>query len=123
MVYLEPWLAETPVSGRNLSCITDDLRQQGLTFPGLYEEIRIQTDSGHCDFSDLETEGQEEFILRLMGSSREKEIFLRSNPLLNSLFNKVDPGLIRKNRQSIRNNFSVTNYGKRLFALYKVLSR
>ncbi len=123
MVYLEPWLAGTPVSGRNLSCITNDLRKYKLEFPRLYNRIGVKTDSGDFDFSDLETGEQENLILRLLGSSREKEIILRSNLFLNSLFNDIEPELIRKNKLIIRKHFSVTNYGKRLFALYKNFSR
>ena len=123
MVYLEPWLAGTPVSGRNLSCITDDLRKYKLEFPRLYDRIEVKTDSGNCDFRDLEAGDQENLILRLLGSSREKGIILRSNLFLNSLFNDIEPELIRKNKQIIRKHFSVTNYGKRLFALYKNFSR
>jgi glycosyltransferase involved in cell wall biosynthesis len=122
MVYLEPWLAGTPVSGRNLSCITDDLRKYSLEFPCLYDRIEVKTDTGSCDFRDLNTDDQENLILRLLGSSREKEIFLRSNLFLNSLLDDVDPELIRKNRQIIRKFFSVMNYGKRLLTLYKGVS-
>jgi glycosyltransferase involved in cell wall biosynthesis len=122
MVYLEPWLAGTPVAGRNLSCITDDLRKYSLEFPRLYERIEVKTDTGNRDFSDLKSDEQENLILRLLGSFREKEIFLRSNHFLNSLLNKVEPELIRKNKQIIRKYFSVTNYGKRLLTLYKGVS-
>jgi hypothetical protein len=72
---------------------------------------------------DLETVEQEELILRLLGSPPEKEIFLGLNPFLNSLFNDVNPEMMRKNRKIIRKYFSVDNYGKRLFALYKKVSR
>jgi hypothetical protein len=119
MVYLEPWLAGTPVSGRNISCITDDLRKYNLEFSRLYDRMVVKTEAGDCDFSDLETGEQEDFILRLLGSYREQEKFLRTNLFLNSLFNDVEPGLIRKNGQIIRKHFSVNNYGKRLLTLYK----
>jgi hypothetical protein len=123
MVYLEPWLAGTPVSGRNLPCITDDLMKYGLEFPRLYDRLEVKTDSGNFDFGDLETGEQENLILRALGSSREREIILSSNPFIISLFMDVDPELIRKNRLIIRKHFSVTNYGKRLFALYKNVSK
>lgn len=122
MVYLEPWLAGTPVSGRNLSCITDDLRKYNLDFPRLYDRIEVKTGTGSCDFRDLTQDEQENLILRLLRSSREKEIFLSANLFLNSLLNDVKPELIRKNRQIIRKYFSVTNYGKRLLTLYKGVS-
>jgi glycosyltransferase involved in cell wall biosynthesis len=123
MVYLEPWLAGTPVSGRNIPCITDDLRKYKLEFPRLYDRIEVKIITGNCDFRDLETGEQENLILRLLESPREKEIILRSNLFLDSLFNDVEPELIRKNRQLIRKHFSTANYGKRLFTLYKNVSR
>jgi glycosyltransferase involved in cell wall biosynthesis len=123
MVYLEPWLAGTPVAGRNLSCITEDLGKYNLEFPRLYDRIGVKTAYGSCDFKDLETDEQENLILRLWRSSREKEIFLRSNLFLKLLFNEVESEVMRKNRQIIRKHFSVTNYGKRLLALYKNVSR
>jgi hypothetical protein len=123
MAFLEPWLAGTPVSGRNLACITEDLRKYKLEFPRLYDRIEVRTESGKRDFRDLETGEQENLILRLLGSSREKEIILGYNQFLNSLFNDIEPELIRKNKLIIRKHFSVTNYGKRLFALYKNFSR
>lgn len=123
MVYLEPWLAGTPVSGRNIPYITDDLRKYKLEFPRLYDRIEVKTITGNCDFRDLETGEQENLILRLMESPREKKIILRTNLFLNSLFNDVEPELIRKNRLLIRKHFSTTNYGKRLFTLYKNVSR
>ncbi len=122
MVYLEPWLAGTPVSGRDIPCITDDLRKYKLEFPRLYDRIEVGTVAGNCDFRDLETGEQENLILHLLGSSREKEIILRSNLFLNSLFDDVEPELIRKNRLIIRKHFSTTNYGKRLLTLYKNIS-
>ena len=123
MVYLEPWLAGTPVSGRDIPCITDDLRKYKLEFPRLYDRIEVETVTGNCDFRDLETGEQENLILRLLKSPREKELILRSNLFLDSLFNDVPPELIRKNRLLIRKHFSTTTYGKRLFTLYKNLSR
>jgi hypothetical protein len=122
MVYLEPWLAGTPVAGRNIPCITDDLRKYGIEFQRLYNRIEIQTKSGNCDFRDLDAGEQEDRILQISGSSHEKEIIFRLNPFLISLFKDMEPGVIRKNRQLIRKHFSVTDYGKRLFALYKSIS-
>ncbi len=123
MVYLEPWLAGTPVTGRNLPCITDDLWKYGLEFPPLYNHIQVKTSTGNCDYRELETAEQENLILRLLGSTHEIEILLSLNPFLNTLFNDVEPEMIRKNRKLIRKYFSVDNYGKRLFALYKSVSR
>ena len=42
MVYLEPWLAGTPVIGRELSCVIDDLKKTELQFPRLYNRINVR---------------------------------------------------------------------------------
>ncbi len=124
MVYLEPWLAGTPVAGRNLPCITDDLGKYGLEFSRLYDRLEVKTNTGTCDFTDLETEAQENLILRIVGLIRRKGgMVTRLNPFLNSIFTDADPEMIRKNRKLIRKHFSVYNYGKRLFTLYKNVSR
>jgi len=119
MVYLEPWLAGTPVSGRDLPCITGDLRKYGLEFPGLYDQISVRTSADARDFKDLEPEDQKMLIVRILESSREREKLIRMNPFLESLFDPVEDEIIHRNREIIRNQFSVPHYGKRLFALYK----
>ena len=123
MVFLEPWLAWTPVSGRDLPGITGDLRSYGLEFPGLYKHILVESRTGVCDFTELDQEGQEDCIVRIHRFGYEKEKICRLNPFLESLFTVVEPEMIRKNRQIILNQFSVANYGKRLLELYKSLPR
>jgi glycosyltransferase involved in cell wall biosynthesis len=123
MVYLEPWLAGTPVSGRNLPVVTDDLRKVGLKFPGLYDMIRIPFVERHPDFKDLGPDEQEDCILRILQSYSDREELSRLNPMLESLFTGITPGLIEENRKIILNQFSVSQYGERLFALYKSFSR
>lgn len=41
MAFLEPWLAGTPIAGRDLPDITRDFKEAGLRFPGLYSELRV----------------------------------------------------------------------------------
>jgi glycosyltransferase involved in cell wall biosynthesis len=123
MVYLEPWLAGIPVSGRNLPCITGDLKRAGLKFPGLYDRVMVPTARGDCDFKDMDPAEQEEWIVRILESSSAKEELTRMNPFLRFLFAGPEPGIIEQNRQIIINQFSVFQYGKRLLALYKNFSR
>lgn len=123
MVFLEPWLAGTPVSGRDLPGITGDLRSYGLEFPGLYKHILVESRTGVCDFTELDQEGQEDCIVRIHRFTYEKVKISRLNPFLESLFTVIEPEMIRKNRQIILNQFSVANYGKRLLELYKSLPR
>jgi hypothetical protein len=122
MAYLEPWLAGTPVSGRNLPCITTDLKKYGLEFPGLYDRIAVSTDNGNSDFKDLIPEEQERYIVRIQESNSERDKLVKMNPILNSIIVHREPGIIFKNREIIINHFSVADYGKRLFALYQSFS-
>jgi hypothetical protein len=121
MVFLEPWLAGTPVAGRNLPCITADLMRYGMELPGLYDHILVQTEKGPADFKDLDPAEQEEFIIRIIQEPGEKDKLHRMNPFLASLFAGIKPGIMERNREIILNQFSVANYGKRLLALYKSL--
>jgi glycosyltransferase involved in cell wall biosynthesis len=122
MVYLEPWIAGIPVIGRDLECITADLRQYGLVFPRLYKEIRIRSRSGLRDFKDLTPVEQEECIKGVRESGEEKEMLLSDNPFLHYLLGPVSDEIIIKNRQIIEENFTVGKYGERLLAIYKGIS-
>lgn len=123
MAFLEPWLVNTPVCGRDLPAITGDLKSYGLEFPGLYNSIRVDSASGTVDFKDLDPEEQLKYITRVRESPGEKEKLIGMNPFLAILFNSIEPDIIFRNRQIILNQFSLANYGKRLLELYKDLSR
>lgn len=41
MVYLEPWLAERPLIGRDLPDVTDDFRAAGMRLPWLYDRLPV----------------------------------------------------------------------------------
>ncbi|HJZ41142.1 MAG TPA: hypothetical protein VJ203_12300 [Bacteroidales bacterium] len=122
MTYLEPWITGTPVIGRNLECITEDLKQFGLVFPGLYSAIWIKTHSGFTDFKDLTPEEQEKQIAAVKENPVECNRLLSDNPFLNSLLAPVSPEIINKNRGIIEKKFTVKKYGEKLFAIYKAIS-
>lgn len=122
MAYLEPWITGTPVIGRNLECITEDLKLHGLVFPGLYDAIWIKTPSGFTDFKDLTTEEQEKQIVTVKKDPAACSRLMSDNPFLNSLLVPVSPEIINKNRGIIEKNFTVEKYGKKLFAIYKAIS-
>ena len=44
MVFLEAWLADRPLVGRDLPHVTADFRAEGLELPGLYETLTVPTD-------------------------------------------------------------------------------
>ena len=121
MVFLEPWVAGTPVSGRDLPGITGDLRNFGLEFPGLYKQILVESGKGICDFAEIGREGQEDIITRARSSLSERNKIHRLNPFLGSLFTVPKPGVLEKNREIILKHFSVSSYGQKLLEIYKAL--
>ncbi len=121
MVFLEPWLAGTPVIGRSIPCVMQDLQSAGLSFPCLYNSIVI--DKHNTDFKDLEEGQQEEFIKAIINDSRQKNSLLVSNPVIASMLNSVPKETIVSNRQIILEKFSIKQYGNELLGLYKEISQ
>jgi glycosyltransferase involved in cell wall biosynthesis len=119
MAFIEPWLSETPVAGRNIPCVTEDLMQSGLELPRLYDHMWVSGSHGRRDFCTMPVEEQESFISGLIKSRESRDAFLQTNPFLTGLFTRIDPGIISRNRQTILANYSVNQYGKRLLAIYQ----
>lgn len=123
MVYLEPWLAGTPVIGRELPCIIGDLKRLGVDFPRLYEHILIETPDSTMDFKDLSQQDQEMVIAKVINNHEFKLILINNNPFLKSLFDDIPDEIMLRNQQVIKKRFSTEDYGKELFAIYKAVSR
>ena len=119
MVYMEPWLFNVPVIGRDLSNITPDLREAGIEFSLLYSSIDINWNDSIVDFASLSMEDQMQFISNLVESpGKIDKLFLR-NDFLRELLNSVDQSLIDKNKAIILQEFSLENYAKRLERIYQ----
>jgi glycosyltransferase involved in cell wall biosynthesis len=123
MVYLEPWLAGTPVIGRDLPYITRDLKNQGVEFPRLYNSILIETSSGKFDFKDLEPMNQEEIIANIMSRQSYRLKVFHDNPWLFNFLDDFPSDIIQYNQNIIELKFSVEEYGQKLLAIYNQISR
>ncbi len=121
MVFIEPWLAGTPVVGRDLPCVTADLKNAGMELPGLYDSLYVDGPSGVADFGTLEDEGKKGVLERLLKVSGERERIFTLNPFLEDLFKPQDQ-LVEKNRACIRQHYSLARYGEKLSAIYQALS-
>jgi glycosyltransferase involved in cell wall biosynthesis len=117
MVYLEPWLLDTPVVGRDIDFITKDFRKDGFEFPTLYYKINIP--GVKIDFKDLNMKMQMEIISGLNSGKIEKQKIFEQNPILNTLFRTVATHITEKNKSIIRNNYSLKGYGIKLQERYK----
>lgn len=117
MVYLEPWLFQTPVVGRNIEYITVDFVNDGFQFPSLYNKLNIP---GYTeDFKDLPIEAQMQIISEVQKNHIQKAKILEQNKVLGALFEKVDISIIEKNSSIIKNNYSLKGYGIKLQKRYK----
>jgi len=123
MVYMEPWLAGTPVIGREISCVIGDLQHSGLRFPRLYEKLEVQTGQGKKDFKDISVDEQENVILNALKDRGIKKEIFQANTFLDTWLNRVPDDLILNNQKIIRQKFSLEEYGKQLLGFYSEISR
>lgn len=120
MVYLEPWLLNTPVVGRDIDFITKDFKADGFEFPVLYKHILI--DANGKDFKNLSMEEQMVQILNVKNNLKFKEKVIEQNPIFDLLFDKVPETIIEKNISIIKSNYSLKGYGSKLQERYKILA-
>ena len=123
MVYLEPWLAGTPVIGRDLPCVTDDLIRHGLEFSRLYPGIFVENEGQMTDFKDLTFENQERIIMEIIRHESSGSRLLQGNPFLLNFLDDFPHDMILRNQRIIKDDFSPEKYGKRLFAIYREISQ
>jgi glycosyltransferase involved in cell wall biosynthesis len=123
MVYLEPWLAGTPVIGRDLPCVTNDLRKHGIEFSRLYSGLYLEKNEQMVDFKDLEIEHQEKFIAEIASHESTRSKFLRDNPFLMHILDDFPPDVILRNQIRIKEEFSLEKYGNKLLAIYREVSQ
>jgi glycosyltransferase involved in cell wall biosynthesis len=123
MVYLEPWMAGIPVIGRELPCIIKDLREHGMIFPRLYSKIVIRNSGEKLDFKDLTQDDQQDFITNLIINEQLRSSFFKDNLFLSNFFDDVAEETIALNQETIKTQFSISNYGNELFRIYQEISR
>ncbi|MBN1790573.1 MAG: glycosyltransferase family 4 protein [Bacteroidales bacterium] len=123
MVFLEPWLAGTPVIGRDIPCVTADLKGQGIEFTRLYSGIIIAHAGRMTDFKDLAFEQQEQVITRIARQKSARLKLLNDNPFLANILDDFPPDIIRRNQRIIQDEFSLEKYGKRLLEIYREVSQ
>ncbi len=117
MVYLEPWLVDTPVVGRDIDFITKDFKEDGFIFPTLYFKLNIP--GIKADFKDLNLKMQMEIIASVLNGKIEKQRIFEQNPILHTLFSEIKPHILEQNKTIIKNNYSLKGYGIKLQERYK----
>jgi len=118
MAFLEPWLFDKPVCGRDIPSVTSDFTNNGMRFEHLYKRLIINTESGKRDFALLSQNEQEYYIRRLLHNKSEQEALVMENRLEYILFDSVSGQLIQKNRETVENRYSIKKYGVELSQVY-----
>lgn len=112
MAYLEPWLFDTPVIGRDIPYITKDFRNDGFQFAGLYSAIVIPTYAG--GFKELTMAVKMRIIEKTLSDTAFAQAILDENPKLSQLFNAVGEDTIAVNKEIIVQKYSLIGYGNKL---------
>lgn len=118
MVFLEPWLKNVPVIGRNIDYITKDLKNDGLFFSMLYDNLMVKGKKGATDFKEINIAEQKELIIKLKTISSFKAETEKENPFLNFFLMTCSPEIIKRNKEIIKEKYSLEKYAERLERIY-----
>lgn len=116
IAYLEPWLFNSPVIGRDLKNVTEDFRKSGVSFTNLYDQIQIPEYEN--DFATMDLETQTGIIKQLKSKAQLCESALQLNPKVVDLFKSISGETVLNNKDAIQKHYSLETYGKRLQSIY-----
>ena len=120
MTFLEPWLFDKPVVGRNLPDVTRDFLDSGLILNHLYDSLPV--DERGTDFASLPASAQREWIRDVAGDSKKGCPGSEDLAAASILFADVTQQDIAKNRKLIEKDYSISAYGQKLRRVYRALS-
>jgi glycosyltransferase involved in cell wall biosynthesis len=119
MVYMEPWLLNTPVAGRNIKMVTDDLKAAGIEFTMLYDTFSVR---GEKEMHELNFDEQQLVIKECLKDPERKKQLIRQNAFLSKLLDLPSEQLVKRNKEVILTEFSLDKYRNRLDELYQRLT-
>jgi glycosyltransferase involved in cell wall biosynthesis len=119
MVFLEPWLFNISMMGRNIKHVTEDIIKTGIEFPLLYDRMIVNTGNKKTDFALLESQEQRKYISNSLRDHLLRDELIADNPFLGKIFNSVEQNLIQKNKTLILNEYSHKKYAERLQGIYQ----
>lgn len=119
MMFLEPWLFNRAVVGRNIYSVTQDFQEAGLDFPCLYNSIKICFEDYEThDFGFLPQEEQMECLEMMMDDrTLEKQVF-QANHVLGKITDVILEEEITRNKNIILTDYSLDKYGAELNEIY-----
>jgi glycosyltransferase involved in cell wall biosynthesis len=119
LAFIEPWLYNTPVVGRDIPEVTLDLVKSGLEFPCLYSRLEVD---GKSEMHELVISEQMNIIRKCKTDELFRKNVLDQNVALHKLMNPVDNSLIKRNIDIILREYSPEKFGKRLYEIYRAIT-
>ena len=120
MVFVEPWLWDTPVAGREIAAVLPDLKALGITYPLIYDQLEVEWKGQTLDFPSLEIEEQMAYIVSLLQG--EQTAFLEQNKSVTAFFQNKNATFENDNKRIISRELSEQEYGTKLYKVYTTLS-
>ncbi|MBF0198443.1 MAG: hypothetical protein HQL32_12065 [Planctomycetes bacterium] len=114
MVFLESWLYNKGVMGRDIPDITVDFKDKGIQFNHLYNELIIRGK----DFAAYSQQEQMTLISEIIVDPTLQGDVIKTNQL-DHLFAEVKPESIKHNHDNIVNHYSLSSYGQNCKTLYE----
>ena len=119
MAFLEPWLLDTPVIGRNIDYATRDFLENGIAIPHLYNRLLVHHHHASDDFKNFDDDIQREIIKETLQNPVIKKQLFENNPVLEKLNQAIPQSVIDNNKTIIKNNYSIQKYGELLSNAYQ----
>lgn len=116
MVYMEPWLFETPVTGRNIAMVTTDIKTSGIEFPLLYDHFYVKENQ---ELYTMNVNDQQQLIRDYAHKIGPPDDLVKLNPWLNNLLKLPSQTLINRNKKVILTEYSLEKYRNRLDDIYR----
>jgi glycosyltransferase involved in cell wall biosynthesis len=123
MVYMEPWLMGTPVIGRKIPFIIEELSESNIKFPSLYDEFFVNCTGEIKDFKDFSIDLQKQIIKDALESKQYSDELLEMNPTLKELLAEIPTEIIEHNKRIISETYSLEKFGERLYGIYQRIIR
>ncbi len=118
MAYLEPWLYDKSIFGRDITNITEDFKSCGLDLRDCYTSLNIYEN----DFANYASALQKKYILEILnnlGLSAQ----IRQLPELAPLLKDIDKNIVNKNKHIVQKCYSIDAYAKTLKENYAKITK
>jgi len=112
--FIEPFLTETPVIGRQLDGLTDDFTSNGIDLSGLYSRLVVKTSRKEVEFGQQTTKRR---LAILRNITPEKVRWMIENNQLEERLKGQTPETVATNRARVIENYNYRAITRRLLEI------